>query len=258
MFDLFLDIFAYKENAWTKMDSRAKLIMALTSILCILLSTRVILPLAIFALCLTALLLLRVPGRLVVARLACPMGIVIVLIVLQSFTFGSTIWFTLSFRIGDLSVMKEGVLKGVLIGSKVLGAVSLMLLLSAVTPAHKIFHSLRWMRIPQGWVEIAMLMYRYTFVFLDDVSDVAVAQKARLGYRGLRRSIASVGILAGAVIIRSLDQAVNTHEAMTLRGYNGSIPFSPMPSMGARYWWLTALICVTVFSGYFFLEWRPF
>ena len=106
-----------------------------------------------------------------------------------------------------------------------------MLLFSLVTPAHRIFHALLWFRIPQGWVEIAMLMYRYIFSLLDDTADVAAAQRVRLGYNGTRRSLSSIGSLAGAVIIRSLDQAAHTHEAMSLRGYGGLIPFAPLPEM---------------------------
>jgi cobalt/nickel transport system permease protein len=111
---------------------------------------------------------------------------------------------------------------------------SVMLLLSSVTPAHRIFQALRALGAPQGWVEIAMLMYRYIFVLLDITVDVTAAQRVRLGYSSARRGLSSAGIVAGTVILRSMDQAVRTNEAMRVRGYRGDIPLGPMPPLTWR------------------------
>ena len=232
MLDLFSDIFAYRDNSWTQMDPRGKLVLSLAAILGVLLSRGMVFPLTVFTIGLGAMLSLRLPARLVLARLAAPLGIVMVLVLLQAVLFGRTEIFSFSLLGMRVTCKQEGLWRGLLMGSKVLGAVSVMLWLSLVTPAHKIFHALLWFRVPQGWVEIAMLMYRYIFSLLDDTADVAAAQRVRLGYRGIRRSLSSFGALAGAVIIRSLDQASSTHEAMILRGYKGFIPFGPMPAMG--------------------------
>jgi cobalt/nickel transport system permease protein len=258
MLDLFSDIFAYRDHSWTRMDPRGKLVLSLAAILGVILSTRMVFPLAVFAFCLGAMLCLRLPARLVLARLAAPLGIVVVLILLQSLFFGRTKVFSFSLLGIEWVLKQEGGWRGLLMGSKVLGAVSVMLLLSLVTPAHKIFHALLWFRIPRGWVEIAMLMYRYVFSLLDDTADVAAAQKVRLGYRGIKRSLSSCGALAGAVIIRSLDQATHTREAMIIRGYKGSIPFGPMPAMG----WMDRLriagFSALLAAVYLFLEWGLF
>jgi cobalt/nickel transport system permease protein len=143
-----------------------------------------------------------------------------------------------------------------LLGAKVLGAVSVTLLLCSVTPAHKIFHALRRMHVPRGWVEIAMLMYRYIFSLLDHASEGAAAQRLRLGYAGVRRSVASLGTLAGTVLVRSFDQARQTHDAMTLRGYTGDFPFAPV-APGNGHWWKTATACTVIFMVYLLLEWGP-
>lgn len=240
MLDLFSDIFAYRENWGTRMDPRAKLVLSLVTLFCVILSTRMVLPLTVFSLCLAGMLVLRIPAQLLLVRLTAPTGVAGVLILLQSFLFGQTEMVSISILGIKLTVLQEGVWRGLLLGSKVLGAVSVMLLFSLVTPAHRVFHALLWFRIPRGWVEIAMLMYRYIFSLLDDTADVAAAQRVRLGYNGIRRSLSSIGSLAGAVIIRSLDQAAHTHEAMSLRGYGGLIPFGPLPGMSGRDLWITA------------------
>ena len=240
MLDLFSDIFAYRENFGTRMDPRAKLVLVLVALFCTVLSTRMILPLGVFFFCLAGMLVLRTPSQLLLVRLTAPLGVVGVLIILQSFLFGQTELVTVSILRIKLTVLQEGVWRGLLLGSKVLGAVSIMSFFSLVTPAHRIFHALLWFRLPRGWVEIAMLMYRYIFSLLDDTADVAAAQRLRLGYNGVQRSLSSLGRLAGAVLIRSLDQAASTNEAMTLRGYRGAIPFGPLPVVSGKDLWIMA------------------
>jgi cobalt/nickel transport system permease protein len=233
MISLFSDFFACRDNPLSRVDPRAKLVVATAMILCVILSTNPALPVLVLLACVIATLALRVPARLVALRLAAPMGIVVVLALLQSFMAGGTpIW---SIPIGPwrLAATREGIHTALLTASRVGGAVSVVLLLSFVTPAHRIFHSLRWFRVPQGWIEIAMLMYRYTFILLDLTADLTAAQQLRMGYAGVRRSLASMGTVCGTVIIRAVDQAVHTHEAMVLRGYRREIPFGPMPPVTA-------------------------
>ena len=84
--------------------------------------------------------------------------------------------------------------------------------------------ALRWASVPHTWIEIAMLMYRYLHILFEQAASVVSAQSVRLGYSGLRRSFQSLGSLAGMVILRSLDQAEKSHEAMMARGYRGRLP----------------------------------
>ncbi len=256
MLDLLSDIFAFRENSLTRMDPRPKLILSLGAIIMVLLCRQMALPLTVFAFSTLAMASLRYPARLILARLASPMGIVVVLVLLQSVLTGQTEMYSFFLWGRRIAFHREGVAQGLLIGSRVLGAVSIMLLLSMVTPAHKIFHALLWFRLPKDWVEIAMLMYRYIFSVLDDTADVAAAQRVRLGYRGIKRSLASFGSLAGAVIIRSLDQAAQTHDAMMLRGYRGFIPFGPLPPMARKDGWTVAGGALILAAAYLVFEWR--
>ncbi len=238
MFDLFSDIFAFRDHPWTRLDPRLKLLMTLFAISCLLLSTRVILPLVFLSLSLTGMSVLRTPARLIFLRLIFPLGMVAVLVLIEALTLGKTELFTISIRGISIPFWREGLLHGLFMGSRVLGAVSVLLFFSLVTPAHTVFSALRWFRIPSGWVEIAMFMYRYTFALLDRASDVAAAQKVRLGYSGIGNSLSSFGRLAGIVLIHSFDQATRTHEAMLLRGYKEiipSAPLAPMPRKEVRY-----------------------
>ncbi|MCX6910435.1 MAG: cobalt ECF transporter T component CbiQ [Verrucomicrobia bacterium] len=257
MFSLFSDFFACRDNLLSRIDPRVKLVVATTAILCVILSTSAVLPIAVFVSSVVATLALGIPARLVALRLAAPLGIVTILVLLQSFTSGSTPLWTVSLGVWNLTATREGVHAAALTASRVCGAVSVVLLLSLVTPAHRIFHALRWFRVPQGWVEIAMLMYRYTFTLLDLTADLTAAQQLRMGYAGASRALTSMGAVCGTVIVRSVDQAVRTHEAMVLRGYRQQIPFGPMPPLVARDCCVAGLAVAALLLLYAFIGRTP-
>ena len=254
MFDLFSDIFTYRDNALTRIDPRAKLVIALAVLIAVVTAERIVLPLFVFGICLGTVATLRIPAKLIATRLAAPLSIVAVLVVIQTFVTGTTPLFTVTLAGWQFTAKAEGFRQGVFLGSRVLGAVSVVFLLSIVTPAHRIFQALRWFGISRNWLEIAILMYRYIFVLMDRVADLAAAQKLRLGYTTRGRAMRSFTALAGATIIHSLEQAKRTHDAMRLRGYRGTMPFGPLPAMSRGDRLITVLFLIGIASARF-LEW---
>jgi cobalt/nickel transport system permease protein len=255
VFELFSDILAYRDNALTRIDPRVKLMLAMLVIVGVIISTGFAFPPAIFVANLAAMMAIRVPARLVLVRLAAPLSIVLVVIVLQSLFIGSTPLFSISLSGWNIVVMREGALRGALVGIRVLGAVSVLLLLSFTTRAHQIFQVLRWMGVSKGWVEVGMLMYRYIFMLLEQGADVMNAQRVRLGYSSLKRSLASTGVLAGTVIKAAMDQGTRTHEAMMLRGYKGHMPCGALPRISSKDLWILCLASGAIVIAYIRLEW---
>ena len=255
VFELFSDILAYRDNILTRVDPRIKLVIAVLAITGVILSNRPAFTLAIFVACLAAMLAIRVPTWLIFVRLTCPLGIVLVVILLQSLLVGSSPLFIISLFGWKIPIMREGALHGALLGTRVLGAVSVLLLLSSTARAHQIFNALRWFGVPKGWVEVGMLMYRYIFMLLDLAADVMNAQRVRLGYSSPRRSLASIGVLAGTVIQVAMDQGIRTYEAMTLRGYKGYMPFGALPRISPKDRWILGLLSGALVIAYIASEW---
>ena len=254
MFDLFSDIFTYRDNALTRIDPRVKLVVAFAALIAVVTAEMVILPLFVLGICLATVAALRIPAKLVVARLAAPLSIVAVLVVIQTFVTGTTPLFAVTLAGWQFTAKAEGLRQGTLLGAHVLGAVSVVFLLSVVTPAHRIFQALRWFKISRNWLEVAILMYRYIFVLMDRVADLAAAQKLRLGYTARGRAMRSFTTLAGATIIHSLEQSQRTHDAMRLRGYRGTMPFGPLPAVSGRDRRILAL-CLIAIAAARLLEW---
>lgn len=232
--ELFSDIFARQHNCLARLDVRVKLVVTIAALLCVITSTKIALPILVLALCLIVTVSVGVPVRLIAVRLLAPLMLFVVLVALQTF-------------LGQMPLARTLPLV-----ARGLAAVSLVLLLSSVTPAHRVFHSARALGMPREWVEIALLMYRYTFAFMELTEDMVAAQRVRLGYSGFKRSLSSVAMVAGTVVIRSVDQAERTNEAMLMRGYHGDIPLMPLPPL-ARYDWFLVGTSIAVLVCAFWL-----
>jgi len=195
--EVFSDHFAHRKNYLSEIDPRLKLFFVSAAIIIVLFSFQPYGSLIVTFLSLVFLLNIRIPAKIILLRLAAPLGIV----ALVTFVLGLS--------------------KGLLIMSKVLGCISLVIFLSMTTPVNKLLNAAFLLRIPKTWIEITMLTYRYVFVLLEDAIVIRDAQMVRLGYNGLMRSLKSLGRLAGAVVIRAYDQSISTYESMLLRGYKG-------------------------------------
>ncbi|MDP3731975.1 MAG: cobalt ECF transporter T component CbiQ [Candidatus Omnitrophota bacterium] len=221
--EAFSDSFAHRKNYLTEVDARTKMLFVALAIIIIVLSGNFYVPLIAFFLSLVLLLSIRISPKIILLRLANPLGIAGVLFLIHIFFYGMTPIVKLNIWGWHLVGYKEGLLRGFLIMGKVIATVSLVIFLSMTTPVNKLLNACRWFKVPNTWVEIAMLTYRYVFVLLEDASTVRDAQRVRLGYSSLARSLKSLGELTGATVIRAYDRSVAAYEAMMLRGYNGTI-----------------------------------
>ncbi|MGD7652252.1 MAG: cobalt ECF transporter T component CbiQ [Verrucomicrobiales bacterium] len=254
--ELFSDLFASRDNVMTRLDPRVKVVAALALLVGVVFATSPVLPLALFVGCAVVAGAGGVPIRFIGMRLAGPLAIAGMLLLLQGLLTGTTpLWSFAPFGM-RITITAEGWRTGVVMASRVLGGTGVMLLLSAVTPAHRIFLALRSMGVSKGWVEIAMLMYRYIFVLLDLTADVASAQRLRLGYSSVRRGMSSAGVVAGVVVLRAVDQAVRTNEAMRVRGYRGEIPTGVMRPLTLRDWLLMTAVVVAMGAAHILTEWN--
>jgi len=246
MVDFFPDTFSARDNCLSSIDARVKLLLAMVLLVLVVASKQPVFPLAVLSTSLCALFALRVPWRVVLLRVAAPFSMVLVLIALQSVLRGSTPLWIFHFASWKIVLTKEGLQIGLLSGIRVFGSMSVVVLLGMITPTHHIFRAMLWMGTPQGWVEIAVLMYRYMFTVFDFAMDMTAAQRMRLGYEGVLRGMGSMQTMIGTVILRSMDQAFKTHEAMALRGYRGAIPFAPIPPISPRQ--IGVILCGVLFA----------
>ncbi len=221
--ELFSDYFAQSENVFTAVDARVKLVFVCMALALILKGHSIGVLLLVPVLSVGALTLVRIPAKTILVRLAGPLLMAAIIFILQAFFYGNTPFHI--FNLGGLHFVmyRDGIGRGVLIAGRVLAGTSLMILFSMTTPINKILGALKYFRVSVGWLEVTAFTYRYIFVFIEEAQSIMDSQRLRLGYNGVRTGLKSWGTLVGSLFTRVYDQANATHEAMALRGYNGTL-----------------------------------
>jgi cobalt/nickel transport system permease protein len=102
-------------------------------------------------------------------------------------------------------------------------AVGVTLGMALTTPMVDITEQLRRWHVPQLFVELMTLIYRFIFVLLETAQAMRIAQEARLGYSTWGRWLRSVGMLASNLFLRAHTRATNLFTALSARGYTGEL-----------------------------------
>jgi len=80
----------------------------------------------------------------------------------------------------EIGVTKQGVDGVLMLTSRVMNSLALSLLVSYTTPFTEIIRALRLLKVPDSFLIIITLSYKYIFVFAKTVEDMHLAKKSRL------------------------------------------------------------------------------
>lgn len=213
-------------------DPRTRLLAAGLLLALVISSRGSAFPWQVAGICLPVALIAGMQPRLLLLRMLHPLFIAVVILTLKTFLGGGE--FTALIKIGTLSLSgrPEGLREGLLISSRIMGAVSIAVLLGQVMTFTETMAALAWMRVPRSLVDVSMFAWRSLFMLYDDAGVVYTAQKNRLGYCGMRRGLKSFGAMAGMLTIRAFDSSQAMTVAMTQRGYDGSLPLLRASRLG--------------------------
>ncbi|HTP66410.1 MAG TPA: cobalt ECF transporter T component CbiQ [Geobacteraceae bacterium] len=207
-----------------RIDPRVKLISALTILVMVISGKGFFFPVLVTTLSLALCLYLGVRSKHLLLRFAEPLFIAVMVILLKFLFSGQVPLF--SFRLFGFLVTGhgDGLTDGLLIASRIVGAVSITALLGFSTSFTDLMGALAWFRVPACFIEVALFAWRYLFLLFDDALVIYSAQKNRLGYAGFVRGARSFGTLAGALVIKAFDSSQSVSVAMAQRGYDGTMP----------------------------------
>jgi cobalt/nickel transport system permease protein len=131
----------------------------------------------------------------------------------------SNVWFDRGIvaRMGSLGVT-GGVLSLLTILLRTLLCVAAVLILVAVTPFHELTSQLRRLRVPEIFVGLFDITYRYIGTLLEEAFGMHTAYRLRSREaKGLQ--MRHMGPFIGHLLIRSADRAERVYAAMKCRGY---------------------------------------
>jgi cobalt/nickel transport system permease protein len=144
-----------------------------------------------------------------------------------------------AFTIGGLTV-SAGVVSFFSILFRTFLCVTAALILVAVSPFSQLANQLRRLRVPDIFVTLFEMIYRYIGVLLDEASTMFTAYMLRsTEHKGLQ--MRHMGSFVGQLLIRSFDRAERVYNAMKCRGYPGrGMRAIKAPLAGADYAYLAA------------------
>lgn len=221
--ELFTENFK-KESKLSKIDARVKILTAIALLIMVLSYKGFAFPLVLAGLCLAVCIAIRIPLRIFLLRFSEPLFLIVVVVLIKFLFSGRDALFSFTAFGYTVAGYRDGLLSGLMIAARMLGAVSIIALLGFTTAFTDILAGLSWLRMPKGLIEILMFAYRYIFVLLEEALVIYNAQKNRLGYSNVRRGLSSFGTLAGSLTLRAFEHSQSTTVAMVQRGYDGTIP----------------------------------
>ncbi len=213
-----------KDHLLSQVDARLKLGVSLFVLAMVLSYKGLAFPLFILGISLCLCIRMKIPFKVFLLRFSEPVFIAAVVILLKFLFSGQETMFSIEMRGITITGHKDGLMDGLQIGSRILGAVSIVALLGFSTPFTEIMAGLSWLKIPKGLIEISLFAYRYIFVLFEDAMVIYNAQKNRLGYSNIKRGLSSFGTLTGSLTLKAFEHSQNTTTAMLQRGYDGNIP----------------------------------
>ncbi|MCR4666015.1 MAG: energy-coupling factor transporter transmembrane protein EcfT [Desulfovibrio sp.] len=199
-------------------DPRLRLLLALTfSLLCVsIASFKALLPL--FCLALLLLLLSNPPAALLLKRIA---SVNLFLLFLWLFTPFTTSGTAIG-QLGPFTLTEEGVELTLLVTAKAnVLAISFIALLATI-PTRTLGHALHALHCPSKLTFMLLFSERSFYLLFDQWQALREATKLRcFTVRFTLHSYKTIASLLAILIIRSVDQAKRSFDALRIRGFNG-------------------------------------
>lgn len=228
MFDEILEEHAFT-NGLAEMDATLKVVLVLVTLVLVSISTNPVAPLLIavtMAACIVLVAGIPVRDYLTLMLLPAPFLLFSFLaILLISWDGGGIAASVPGGR--SIEIPAEAIDTAVNAAARTIGGMSALIFLALTTPMVEIFSVMRRWRVPQEFIDLAMLVYRCTFILLGEAIALLNAQKQRQGYSGFRNTLNCLGMMCSVLFMRAWEKGEELVLAMEARCYDGKYAMLP-------------------------------
>ncbi|MCD1295406.1 cobalt ECF transporter T component CbiQ [Methanocella sp. CWC-04] len=144
--------------------------------------------------------------------------------------------FSISLPFIVINISQEGLDLAALVFLRSFAGLFVVLFFASSTPIPHIFNSLKKMGLPDYIAEITVLVYRYSFMILEQSEQMVNAAGCRLGFSGWWNYMRTTGTLTANLFIRSLEFAERSQNALQSRNFTGSFPVFREPKRITTVW----------------------
>jgi cobalt/nickel transport system permease protein len=131
-------------------------------------------------------------------------------------------------------------------------SVSLTLLLILTTPWNTVLSALGVLRVPDVFILILGMTYRYIYLLLHTANDMFLSRKSRVvGRLSTSENQRLLAAISATLLGKSLNMSSDVYLAMLSRGFRGRmITLKPFKMRPRDWYWLSALIGVSALAAY--------
>jgi cobalt ECF transporter T component CbiQ len=171
----------------------------------------------------------RVP-RFILTLIAAIMVFNVIGTVIISVTQTGTIVYSISLPFIGIFVTREGIDLAILVFLRSLAGLFVVLFFATSTPVPHLFNSLKNFGLPSYIAEITVLIYRYSFLIIEQSEQMLNAADCRMGFSGRTKYLRTIGTLAANILIRSLESVERSGKALQSRNFTGVFPVFKEPN----------------------------
>jgi cobalt/nickel transport system permease protein len=238
---LFAEEISHQPGLFQGLDARAKVVLILAFLISVSLSRNLAVIVAIY--CLVIILAWRsaISPGLLLRRvwLALPFFTGLIVVPAIFMIPGPAL---LRLPLG-LVITRTGVLSALFLLLRVATSLSLTMLLILTTPWNTVLSALSVLRVPDVFVLMLGMTYRYIYVLLRTANDMFLSRKSRaVGRLSTADNQQMMASIAGTLLGKSLSLSNAVYLAMQSRGFRHTIvTLKPFQMQGKDWFWLTLL-----------------
>lgn len=128
-----------------------------------------------------------------------------------------------SFRVWGIYIgtSKESINTSIYILLRSMSCLTCVYFIVLTTPFNDLMFLLKKMHLPDTVIELTMLVYRFIFIFLEEISDIKKSQQLRFGYINLKTSYKSLGLLVSMLFERMIIRYEDMSISLDVKLYDG-------------------------------------
>nr|WP_300004332.1 cobalt ECF transporter T component CbiQ [Tissierella sp.] len=164
-----------------------------------------------------------IPLRKYIKILRLPMSFLLISIFTILISFSTVDIYVSSIKIFNIyiGIAESSLDQSILLTTRVLGSISATFFLGLTTPLNNIILVLKKIRLPNTFIELIVLIYRFIFIFLEEVSEIRMGQEIKFGYSDFSKSLKSTSLLLSSLFLRVMLRHKEMVIALECKLYDG-------------------------------------
>ena len=145
----------------------------------------------------------------------------------------------------EIGITKQGVDAVLMLTSRVMNSLALSLLVSYTTPFTEIIRALRLLKVPDTFLIIVTLSYKYIFIFAKTAEDMHLAKKSRMaGHVNNAEARRWIAGRFGFLFKKTQLRCEEIFKAMVGRGFSDNIRLFGFGRLNLRDWSTGIALCL--------------